>query len=87
MRKLKGIKRHWCLVPLACVFLQKVKLESSLLMKLEHQLKTVGQMCSYYQDQITEMIVHFAYRQFQDNKNADEIIKALKLDSPLLAGV
>jgi len=87
MRKLTGIKRHWCLVSLAYVFLQKVKLESSLLKKLSHQLKTVGQMCSYYKDQITEMIIHFAYRQFQDNKKPDEIIKALKLDSPLLVGV
>ena len=87
MRKLTGIKRHWCLVSLTYVFLQKMKLESSLLRKLSHQLKTAGQMCPYYKDQITEMIVHFAYRQFQDNKNPDEIIKALKLNSPLLAGV
>lgn len=86
MRKLKGIKRHWCLVNLAYVFLVKVKLTSSLLNKLSHQLKTVGQLCSYYKDQVTEMIIHFAYRQFENNKTPDEIVQMLKLNSPLLAG-
>ena len=44
-------------------------------------------MCSYYKDQVMEMIIHFAYKQFQDNKTPDEIVQTLKLDSPLLAGV
>jgi len=87
MRKLKGIKRHWCLVSLAYVFLVKVRLTITLLNKLSHQLKTVGQLCSYYKDQMIEMLIHFAYRQFQDNKTPTEIIQTLKLDSPLLAGI
>jgi len=85
MRKLKGIKRHWCLVFLAYVFLIKVKLTSSLLRKLSHQLKTVGHLCSYYQDQITEMLIHWAYEQFQNKKKPEDLIKTLNLNSPLLA--
>ena len=85
MRKLSGIKSHWCLVSLAYVFLIKVKLESSLLRKLSHQLKTVGQLCSYYKDQAVEMLVYWAYEQFRFHKKPDEIIQSLKLNSPLLA--
>lgn len=87
MRKLKGIKRHWCLVSLAYLFLVKVRLTSTLLNKLSHQLKTVGQLCSYYKDQVMEMIIHFAYQHFKNNKTPKEIVQILKLDSPMLAGV
>lgn len=87
MRKLAGIKRHWCLVSLAYVFLIKMKLESSLIKSLSHQLKTVGQLCSYHKDCVMEMIIHWSYAQFKNGINPNDLIKTLKLGSPLLADV
>lgn len=81
MRKINGIKRHWSLVSLAYVFLIKMRVSDSLFKMLSHQLRTVGHICAYYKDEIFKNIINWSFEQFQDNKQPEDLIKLLNLNS------
>lgn len=77
LRQIKGIKRHWYFVFLAYSFLMLNALNSKLIKRCKTNILTIGQSSRALADEITKSLIFWIYKNFQNQRNADDIIECL----------
>jgi len=77
LRNANGIKRHWYFVFLAYSLLMLNVRRSKLNKRLTAKLATIGESSRALADEVTVSLILWIYRNFQKNKQADEVIKCL----------
>lgn len=77
LRNATGIKRHWYFVFLAYSFLMLNVRRSKLNKRLNAKLATIGESSRALADEVTMSLILWIYKNFQKNKQADEVIKCL----------
>lgn len=77
LRNIQGIKRHWYFVFLAYSFLMLNALNSRLIKQCKTNIMTIGQSSRALADEITKSLIFWIYKNFQNRRNANELIECL----------